>query len=118
MNPNPLSIRSRAIVPVGITPSPPVPNPQGYPKGTEPVAGACENTCRRDARPAKSCTSSDELEIRVSLGSSTPEVKNGRTFSGNPAALDLPRLLFVILLIFLVQVVVFVVGEVVVFVFL
>src|SRR5438552_3448069 len=41
MNPNPLSIRSRAIVPVGITPSPPVPNPQEYPKGAQPVAGAC-----------------------------------------------------------------------------
>src|SRR5215475_12800223 len=42
MNPNPLSIKRRAIVPVGITPSPPVPNPQGYPKGTQPVTGACD----------------------------------------------------------------------------
>ena len=41
MNPNPLSIRSRAIVPVGITRSPPFRTPQGYPKGTQPVTGAC-----------------------------------------------------------------------------
>src|SRR2546428_7440828 len=92
MKPNPLSIKRRAIVPVGITPSPPVPNPQGYPKGTQPVTGACDYTraVRTRGRPSLVPTQ-DELEIRASLGSYRPEVKKPATFRPLRRRLRRPR---------------------------
>ena len=46
-------------------PKPFVPNPGGYPRGTRPVAGACEGVIsRRDAGPAEVCPALAQLGNR------------------------------------------------------
>src|SRR5262245_46831666 len=81
MNPNPLSMRRRAIVPVGI-PEALRSDPRGNPAGIQP---ATDDSYEERAPPSRAGRPKPlqllvELEIGASLGSTKPEVKKS-----NPA---------------------------------
>src|SRR5262245_13841709 len=80
MNPKPLSIRSRAIVPVGI-PEALRSNPPGISQGDSAGYGRLRaNANNVEHSAGRAVPAQAEPEIRVSLGSSYPEVKPGPYF--------------------------------------
>src|SRR5439155_10149381 len=113
MNPNPLSMRSRAIVPVGIAEALRSEPPSTITRGLSRVTGASDNQIRAVGRRTSRVASSVTLswKIGASLGSSKPEVKGCQLFAGRMSAGYLPcfGLVLVVFVILFVVFVVFVV---------
>src|SRR6266567_4704039 len=103
MNPNPLSIRSRAIVPVGIPQALRSESP-GTSPGDSAGYGRLRGKRAVGTRAGRVVQPQLSWKIGASLGSSALEVKLKPAFRGNAGSRDLPGFRIVVLVFFIVVV--------------